>query len=374
MKGPHQIWPGLNAEVQRTAQGTRLDGDASLIYRHPWYVDCEFESTDDGKGEWRARVNPGFVNASSAFIDMPAAWLADKVASGAASKEDFGIDPLTNRPFFDAWVFKQGKAKTGSKKAAGPGGPIRITNHPAPYLSLTGWRDPISSSGVSVDDSGELIYGAGEGYPDFFTSLGVTPPAAGGKTPDAPFDPLRTCQLRGLDIVLTQPRPGSALDITQLNPLIDGFDGQISTTYTTAYYDSTGGRPRLTTTAKFTPLDQQWIDSPFLGLPMNSGDPQMDQLLIATVWMVSPPETGSDAQVDQTWQPYVQHFVFWNLAHATRFIPPPAPLPPIRIVTGLGLGLLDFLANAFIAPLNDAMNEANAFLNASDMRGQFWNI
>src|SRR5437764_73911 len=85
MKRAQRIWPGLNANVQSTARGTRLMGDVQTLGRCRWEFDCEFESTQDGRGEWRARVNPGWVNTSPAFIDVPAPWLAEQVANGSAS-------------------------------------------------------------------------------------------------------------------------------------------------------------------------------------------------------------------------------------------------------------------------------------------------
>lgn len=374
------VWRGLNCRVEQTANGQRVSGAVRSRWLHPWEIDCTFVVTGSGRnggangvmGEWRASVNPGFVNGRPAFIQMPAVWLREQVADGVADKRDFGINPLTGQPYFSAWVFNDRVAPSKNVAAGGPGGPVRLTNDPAPYMVLSGWRNPAGSSGIGASESGDLVYGKGEGYPKFFESIGVRPVAPGGKTSDAPFDPLNTREIRALDVVLTQPRPGSALGITELSPVVDNFTHQIDTTFTTAYFNAQEGRAKLATVSRYVPLEQQWIDSPFLGLPMNAGDAQIDQLKMATVWMVSPPGAGQDAAPDQSWEPYVEHFVFWNLWHAVRFVPPAVKLPPIKIVTGLGLGILDFLANAFLAPINSAMDEANSFLNQSDMRGAFW--
>lgn len=367
MSARNRVWRGLNARVELTPQGQRLSGRAASRWRHPWEIDCDFLD-----GQWRGTVQPGFVNGRPAFIDMPAAWLRAQVANGSADERDFGINPLTGKPYFSAWVFNNEAPTSKKDDVPGEGGPVRLTNEPAPYLVLNAWRNPLASRGISFTTEGETIYGPGENYPQFFASIGVRPRAPGGGSNSIPQDPLRTRELRAMDVVLTRPRPGSALTVTELNPLSDNFTHQLDTTYTTAYYDAQGGRTKLTAVSKYVPLENETIESPFLRLPMNAGDPQMDQLKVATIWMVSPAGYTEADVPDQTWEPYVQHFVFWNLWHAVRFTPPGPKLPPLKLVTGLGLGILDYLANAFLSPINSAMDEANTFLNQSDMRGQFW--
>ena len=378
MNARNRVWRGLNSRVEQTSLGRRLSASAVSYWEHPWQIDCEFvflPSTGSGRaaGEWRGTVNPGFVNGRPAYIQMPAEWLREQVASGAAKPKDFGINPLTGQPYFSAWVFNNEAAPPKSIGAGGPGGPVRLTNSPAPYLVLKGWRNPAGTSGVGTSDSGDIVFGKAEGYPKFFESIGVVPAAPGGKTADVAFDPQRTRQIRAVDVVLTQPRPGSTLTITELNPVTDHFTHQLSTTFLNSFYTLQEGRARLDVSSQFVPPAQDdTTDSPFLALPMNAGDPQMDQIQIATVYVVSPPGVEQDAAPDQTWEPFVQHFVFWNLWHATRSVPPATPLPPLQLITGLGLGILDFLANAFLAPINSEMDEANNFLNQSDMSGIFW--
>ena len=89
---------------------------------------------------------------------------------------------------------------------------------------------------------------------------------------------------------------------------------------------------------------------------------------------MSPAGAGSDAEPDETWEAYPRHSVFWNLAFATRFKPPAQAQAPLRISTGLGAGVLDWLGNSMLAPINSAMQEVGSFLNQSDMRGKFWSV
>lgn len=329
---------------------------------------------DDGVGEWRAAIEPGFVNGRPAFLDMPAEWLAAQVTSGQAQERDFGINPLTGRPFFEAWVFNHGHtASTGPRTDRGPGGPVRLTNAPAPYLVLTAWRDPAAPGTLSANDDGEVITGAGEGYPPFFATLGVRPAATGGKAGGAvKHDPSRTRELRAMDLVLIQPRLGSRLDYVAGNPIATVSTEQISTAFLSDYVTQQNGRARVRATAKYTAPGDPDIEAIF-GILLDAGDPQFDELFMSTVWMVSPPDAGSEAVPDGTWEPYVQHRVFWNLHHAPRNIPHGVGEDPLVFIVPLALGTAQGVVNGIISVLNGMLDEALAFLNQSgDTRGQFW--
>ena len=88
--------------------------------------------------------------------------------------------------------------------------------------------------------------------------------------------------------------------------------------------------------------------------------------------IVSPPDAATDAEPDETWTPYPQNFVFWNLQHASRLIPPRAPSPPLRLHTGLAGGIGDRINDALLSFVNDQYAEAEAFLNQADASGMFW--
>lgn len=332
-------FPGRGARLAYRSGKVVLEAAAAASFAHPWQVSCVWENYTDAagkpRGEWRAFIRPGFVNGRDGFLEMPEEW-PEKPDRGGATR------------------------------------PVALTDDPAPYLVLDDWRNPLEPASVSATLGGDIVFAKGEGYPKFFERLGVRPASPGGKFPDAEIDPERTREIRAMDIVLTKPRLGSALDVTLLNVFADSQTHQLGATFQNAYWLAQEGRTKLAAFSKHRPLGDQTIASPFLGLPMNAGDPQFDQLKIATVYVVSPPEAGADAEPDQTWSAFPKHDVFWNLSHATRFIPPAAPLPPIRLVTGLAFGILDTLAAAMLAPINSAFNEVHAFLNQADMRGKFW--
>ena len=49
-----------------------------------------------------------------------------------------------------------------------------------------------------------------------------------------------------------------------------------------------------------------------------------------------------------------------------------APPQPLRLVTGLALGVADTLINGLLSPLNDANAEVSAMLNAANFSGRYW--
>lgn len=100
-------------------------------------------------------------------------------------------------------------------------------------------------------------------------------------------------------------------------------------------------------------------------------DPQEDILHVARVWLVSPPDYDG-AMPDGSCVAYAQHFVFWNLAHASRMAEIPPVLKPITLVTGLAAGVGDRINAAILAPMNDEAQRINTALNTVSPEGKFW--
>lgn len=319
--------PGLNCKLEPRRDGVVVNAEVPAAWEHPWQVTARCDFDDKGNPKWRASVRPGFVNGRDAFIPMPADW---------PEKGD-------------------------------PARRVPLTSDPAPWLALQ-WRNPLSPSGISATASGEIVYGKGEGYPPFFAALGVAAPAPGGRNGDAPFDPLRTRQIRACDIALTQPRIGTRLDVLPGNPFL-GEATRISTVFTTDYWNATGGRATLRAVAKFISVAETTTELGF-GTLLRGEDPQFEEIKIATVWLVSPPDAGSDAEPDQSWEPFAQHAVFWNLSFASRLILPSLPYEPLRVQTGLPLA--DMIANAQLTLVNEQYAEISAFMSQGDARGKFW--
>ena len=184
-------------------------------------------------------------------------------------------------------------------------------------------------------------------------------------------DETRTREIRAMDVVLSKARIGTRLQIDVHDPLIDAQTEAISTVFLNDYLRTTGGRAKLRAVSKYVPPEEQSLALMY-GTLLNAGDAQYDDLKMARVWIVSPPDAGEDDEPDEAWTPYSQHFVFWNFQHASRLIPPRAPSKPLQLHTGLAGGIGDRINDALLSFVNDANAEAEAFFNQADARGIFW--
>jgi hypothetical protein len=160
--------------------------------------------------------------------------------------------------------------------------------------------------------------------------------------------------LRSLDIVLYQDRPATASQFSSS----DGRDGAIfQCNVTTVNAPNARKRPYLRTTSKYEPppppadalarLTGDWSDTP------------RDELLPASVYLVSPQGAAFGSASDETWQPFVKHRVFRNLNHATNRLPPPLKSGNLTLNTGLAGGVGD--------PINQ-------FLGRNTIEGKFWSV
>lgn len=336
--------PGIGCELVDTPHGTIVRGRARSEWEHPWTITPVWEETEDGEGEWRGYIAPGFLNGRDVYIGM------------------HGTD-RTN----------------GSHGTDGGVTDVALTDEVEPYLVLGGWRNPLLPQGVSASSDGRVLAGKPEGYPPALEELGVKVPARGGDVSqagalEAGSDEERSRELRAVDVVLTQPRIGSRLESRVGSGLVDGQTQFLDTVFTNDLVRSSGGRAKLRVVPKYVPVSEEQNLPGLLGTLLNAGDAQMDQLLMATIWMLSPPGAEADAEPDQSWEPVPQYFVFWNLCHATRVVMPRVANPPLRLQTGLAGGLADTLGNALLAAVNDASAEVEAFLGQADARGRFWEV
>lgn len=332
---------GVRADTKEQSRGVIVSGDAKALWRHPWFISARWEWKEDGTGEWRAFIRPGFVNGHDTYLTMPADWPEGTPRDEDAREHD-----------------------------------VSLTDAPTPYLALGGWRNPLMPDRVSASLSGQIIASAAEGYPKFFEKLGVKPAAKGGDVTkpgalEGEFDETRTREIRALDVVLSKARIGTRLQIDVHDPLVDAQTESISTVFLNDALRATQGRAKLRAVAKYVPSEEQSLALMY-GTLLNAGDRQYDELKMATVWIVSPPGAASDDEPDATWTPYPQHFVFWNLQHASRLIPPKAPNPPLQLSVPLAGGIAQPVINALLSFVNDQNAEAEAFLNQADARGMFW--
>jgi hypothetical protein len=232
------------------------------------------------------------------------------------------------------------------------------------------WRDPAASAGDSTDSDGNLITLPGEGYPAFFSTVGVEPADPGSQSAMNPVnDPGRNRLIRACDIVLLMARPATAQQTTTiLDAQTQSQSIQISSLIQGPFIGPS--RAWLEAEAKWTPpVDPSNADA-LLGTAVQ---PQTDEILIATLYLVSPAHFQGDAP-DASWTPYPQNFVFWNLNHASAVVPPSAQPDPITFPLGgvLADGVTAGLINSLLSTDNDESSQIAAYLAAGNFSGQYW--
>ena len=102
-------------------------------------------------------------------------------------------------------------------------------------------------------------------------------------------------------------------------------------------------------------------------------EPTWDELLISTVYLLSPPNTPLGSDPDATWQPFARHNLFWNLNWAQpEFKPARRRLRARPFIPPLAAGAATLVINSQVASLNDATQNALNIILGSSLAGSFW--
>lgn len=305
---------GLNSRIIETKAGVLISPTIRPSnWNHSWSLKPRWVEDDDGKGSWTVTVTPGFVNGADAVI----------------GKDD-----------------------------------VPLTADPAPVLKVSALRDATGMNGH---------------YPAIFKRLGARKPVepdpivSASLEQDARIDvPLfpeqyGTRRLMAADFVLHIDHAGVRTDTTYADPETGNL-----VIHSAAFTAALNRYPyRVSTVTEFTPPQYPTMLDRMLG---SMDEPNFDELLLSTLWLLSPPDEPDDTPPGPTWLPYTQHRVFWNLGYANvnefNFANP----QPITIHTGLAFGLLDSIGNSMLAPINDAYIDVMNGMNETSMRGYFWTV
>lgn len=333
-----KILRGLHTRLRRMPQGVTISGDpGKRVWRHPWSIATTWAADP---GEWRIRLRPGLVNGHVATITMRDRDAKTRLPDPAQAGK---LPPL----------------------------PVELSDDFPPHL-VAAWRNPQASAGLTATLSGELVELPGEGFPKFFDRLGVKPAARGSRVlDDAVPDPTRTRQIRACDIFLSTPRIASvqSIDIGAVGATSQSVT--ISTTYNATRASQAANRYRLLAVPRWIPPQEPTALDRLFGTAV---EPQTDECLIATLWIVSPPDAPDLAIPDGTWQPIPQYHTFWNLAHAARRPVLAVPNDPLRLDVPLALGTGQSLVNALLDPINQQFNQISQYLEKSSTKGEFWTV
>jgi len=344
-------WPisGLGVDVRENGGAFLISatGDPAAPL-HPWTIRAEWTVLDvprdaEVRGEWRLSIEPGFVGKADAHIVMPAAWWTERALEVPAVRD------------------------------------VPLTASPAPYLRVNAWRNPLASSSLVSPETGDLRLAPAEGFPAAFRRLGIRTPEGGGDllsltAPTAVAEGTR--EIRAVDLVLSQPRLAQRLSYTPSDTVLETGEAvvDVQVTYANGYASARGNRATLRVVSKYTPPSTDRSLDALFGLLLQGGDTEQDEIHLATLWIVSPPDAGAGAEPDGTWTPYAEYKVFWNLHHATRTFVDPLADEPITFQVPIGEGLAQPIVNAELARVNTEIALALASLNRSQVTGKFWTV
>jgi len=339
-----QVRAGRGMSLRETLYGFAPSASPRGTWKHPWFITPRWSS-----GRWSAQVKPGLVNA---FAPVVRTTVEEQQEIGA--QRDFGINPLSGVPFFSDPIFDHPTQPVPAAKRI-----IDIPLYLDPAVALTlsplGWDGP------------------GDGaVPQFFLDRGVarSPRPSGGSgdpedgvTVEFTEPPANLRLLRACDVWVHQPR----LALTSSIEVAEVFGELSNVTQTLGVRSQVAGDALRVFAGRFT-------RQPITIDPTQSDyeEQAWDDLLIGTVFLLSPPRTPVGSAPDGTWQPFVRHHLFWNLSwvpgtfqplstdHSTIYIPP------------LAGGAAQLIINFLIASLNDLTQTAINNLTAHSLAGTFY--
>ncbi|MDR3405600.1 MAG: hypothetical protein P4L99_24100 [Chthoniobacter sp.] len=342
---------GAGTTLASSLLGDAISAAPSSKWKHPWFTQPAWSASAN---RWVATIVPGFVNEQAPVYR---ATVEDQRDAG----NPWEINPLTGKPFFSDVVFSQPSTINSQQSVdlplyLNPAIPMDFrgigfdgdpsNSVPQFFIDLGAAAAPKQSSGDLLNDGDALQNGI----------LGAAP------TPPANLRLLRAC-----DFWVHQPRLALTSEVT-LEPGI--ATGVSNVTQTLSVASAAASDVLRVFQGTFTPL------TPFTaGIDPLQGDyeePTFDELLISTVYLLSPPNTPIGSTPDATWTPYVRHNLFWNLYWAQpafRILPADPGVPLIPPLAG---GAAQLVINFLTASINDATQQALNILRGHSLAGTFW--
>ncbi len=361
MKQESTLHAGRGATVTRTPLGFCVALGRPKRWEHPWQTRLHW--LGDRK-QWVATVRPGFVNGRAPIVRTTAGEALALARNGSFYAGLINARSGAADIRRAAELAGEGEAELQS---IGPGTRIDVPLYNNPPVPL-GWR------AVGWGSAG----GVGSAVPQFFRDRGVeaaprSVAADAGTFPQAPARKPGSRLLLACDVVLHQPR----LALTSSVEILPGIATGISNVTQTLGMRSAAPGDRLKVYG--TPLWDPFYASN-AGIDPLAGDyeePPFDERLIATVFLLSPPDTEAGSAPDQNWQPWVRHGLFWNLSYQERTalrVPAQDNIFGKLVATAnlLGGGTASIAVNFLGASLNDLNQNALNLLAAHSMAGTFW--
>ena len=328
----------------REALGQRtLTCSVSSLWKHPWFLTPSFSGASQ---TWSAQCKPGLVNCEAPVYRTT---IFEQQSAGI----DYGINPLTGQPFFSADVFRPNVGTPGVATTT-----IDIPLYLSPAIAMQ-WR----AIGWDGDPNA--------GVPQFFLDRGAALPPKqpsledqlNGATSSTPT-PRNLRLLRSCDVWVHQPRAALTSQIS-LEPGI--ATGISNVTQTLGVKAPLGGDALRVMSGAFNRTAVA-ID------PTQSDyeEQTWDELLIGTVYVLSPVGASEGSEPDGTWQPYVRHNLFWNLTYIPTVFHQVTTDPGVPFIPPLAAGAAQLVINFLTASLNDLTQQSLNILQGHSLAGQWF--
>ncbi len=334
---------------------------AAPAWKHPWFTELLWQPSSKA---WAGFVQPGWVNGQSPTVRTT----VDAVREGRGTYFGQLVDARSGADEIEQLA----RLAIGEEFDGLPGDTrIDVPLYKRPPVLLRDWR-PIGWDG-------------GGGVPEFFQDRGVgnPPPDIAEQLQSQRINVATITQpagnrlLRACDIMVLQPRTALTSEI-EVDP--SGFVSGTGLVNQTLSFRLPGAGERLRiVSGTFNP--QQNLNMNFASRNLNLlasdyEEKTWDEVLIATAYVLSPPDTDPSAEPDATWQGFVRHTAYWNLSWAQPRLQPVfntdifRPLVALTgiLAGGVGIGAVSWLASS----INDATQSAFNILQAQSLAGAFW--
>ena len=339
----NRIQRGARMTARESVHGTTLEAPKDSAARHPWMTRARWNAR---LGQWLATVEPGFVNEATPFYRA-------LVQEQQAIDPSWGANPLSGLPYFSSAIFSKEK----------PSDAVRRVDVPL-YLRPA---MPMTFRALGFDGSPQYP------VPAFFLKMGVVatprPPTAeeaadGAELVDT-VKPKNLRLLRACDFILHQPRSALTSTITLEAGPATGFSNVKQTLSTRT--QTAGDVLQI-----FTGVASDRTAQPINPLAGDYEEQTFDEILVSTVFLLSPPNAPLGSVPNETWTPYVRHNLFWNVLYEQPAFQPIPGDPGTPYIPPLAAGAAQIVINYLTASINDATDQALNILLGHSMAGRFW--
>lgn len=338
----HSDW-NLLVDRYRRNRPLRLVNNTVGKWKHPWQITGGF---DPAISQFRFSVRPGFVNA------------------GEVETPRIPVDLLP-----ESTIERTG-AETGREAGWITEG-VRIPIA-ADFMRKIG--PDADATGYPEEGVGEITF---EPVPRFFQRRGVGDPPSAQITPGGVIETDGATRSRGeerrlraVEVTLKQQRITSTVELGQGKGGDEGF-----VTFDVKYGDPPRrSLPYIEVTPSYSPPAD-----PLSAADLRYGqftDDGVDQLHLATIYLLSDPGRSEEGDPDGKWRMYVHQRVHWNVNYATNLLPVIENDAGVstRFATTLAAGSATDLLGNFAGDINDAIREMENLLRDNRIQGRFWSI